>query len=63
MARRLYPIAWSVLALTFAATPALAAPPAQFGHEGSGAGEFEEAAGIAIDQQDGAVYLRLSESP
>jgi hypothetical protein len=43
--------------LALGAPSALAAPPAEFGAEGPGAGEFEEPEGIAIDQESGDVYI------
>lgn len=45
----------ALLALT--AASASAAPPASFGSEGTGAGEFREPRGIAVDQSSGDVYI------
>jgi DNA-binding beta-propeller fold protein YncE len=45
----------ALLALT--AASASAAPPAQFGTEGSGAGQINEPRGIAVDQQSGDLYI------
>jgi hypothetical protein len=39
------------------ATPALAVLPASFGENGTGAGEFVEPSGIAVDQESGDVYV------
>ena len=49
----------ALLALT--AAPALAAPPAEFGSVGEGAGEFVEPTGIGIDQQSGDSYVARSQ--
>ena len=48
----------ALLALTTAVpAAAAAAPPASFGSEGSGAGQFIEPLGIAVDQETGDVYI------
>jgi DNA-binding beta-propeller fold protein YncE len=47
----------ALVASLAAATPALAAPPAQFGTEGSGAGQFVNPSGVAVDQESGDVYV------
>jgi DNA-binding beta-propeller fold protein YncE len=46
-----------VALLALGASSALAAPPTEFGVEGSDAGETLEPNGIAIDQQSGDVYV------
>jgi DNA-binding beta-propeller fold protein YncE len=47
----------TVCLLTVTTPTALAAPPAQFGAEGSGAGEFIEPNGIAVEQESGDLYI------
>jgi hypothetical protein len=47
----------SALALALGAAPACAAPPTEFGEQGSGPGQFSEPTGIAIDQASRDVYL------
>jgi DNA-binding beta-propeller fold protein YncE len=44
-------------ALMLFAAPSAAALPAEFGSEGSGAGEFREPRGIAVDQESGDLYI------
>jgi hypothetical protein len=44
-------------ALMVTASSALAATPTHFGEKGSGAGEFNEAAGAAVEQSSGDVYI------
>jgi hypothetical protein len=43
--------------VTIGVSASSAAPPAQFGTEGSGAGELREPRGIGVDQQSGDLYI------
>jgi NHL repeat len=47
----------ALVAFAGTSSSAEAAPPAQFGSEGVGAGQFVEPHGIAVDQQSGELYL------
>lgn len=43
--------------IALGANSALAAPPSEFGEEGTGAGELQTPQGIAVDQETGDVYI------